>query len=138
MEPLSPRRAAAAAAFESSPFPRVTLDPPALVLSSNGTSSSIAMVEVSNAGGLAGEYHVCKDSVPSWMTIDGAGRGNLGPGEKAALRIVVDPAAAKVAARENGCAQTQNRPAACAVLRVEAEGGAPGMLLPVVWMVVDR
>lgn len=139
-EPLSPRRAAAAAAFESTPFARVVVDPPVLVLVLNGMPFPAAVAEVSNTGGMAGEYHVCKDSLPGWMSLDGNGRGELGPGQKTELGIVVDAAAADAAAGSelNGSELAQHRPAACAVLRLEVEGGGSGTLLAVVCMVADR
>lgn len=82
---------------------------------------------------------MCKDSVPGWLTLDAAGEGELGPGEKGVLGVVVDAVAAEAAALEEGDrgGQMQNRPAACAVLRVEVDGGGSGSLLPVVCILAD-
>lgn len=140
-EPLSPTSAAAAAAFESVPFPAVTLDPPALVLVlTPALHHASAVAELRNAGGLGGRYHVCKDSLPRWMKLDGDGRWELGPGEKAELGVVVDAAAAEAAVGEEQRGKTgaHHRPAACAVLRVEVDQGGSGALLPVVCMFADR
>ena len=140
-EPLSPRRAAAAAVFESDPFPRVTLEPPALVLALDGSPSVSATARITNVGGSGGEYHVCKDSLPAWMSLSGNGRGELGPGEEAELGLVVDAALAGDAAAGDGPArsrQAQDPPADCAVLRVEVDGGGEGALFPVMCVVTAR
>lgn len=140
-EPLSPRRATAAAVFESDPFPRVTLEPPALVLALDGSPSVSATSRITNVGGSGGEYHVCKDSLPAWMSLVGSGRGELGPGEEAKLDLVVDAALARHAAAGDGPArsrQAQDPPAVCAVLRVEVDGGGEGALFPVLCLVAGR
>lgn len=106
----------------------------------------VVAVTVSNTGGVRGSYHLCRDSRPPWLTLQGDedGRGVLAPEEKAELRIVVDVNAAKVAATEDACAvprlegSSDGRPSACAVLRLEADKGGAGVLLPVVCNFVER
>lgn len=141
-EPLNPRKAASATILESTPFPRVTLDPPALALTLDGTRPHAVAVEICNDGGVGGEYHVCKNSLPAWASLrEGNARGKLGPGEKTELGIVVDVAAvvAAVGEESNGATgQVHRRPSACAVLRVEVDGGGSGALLPVVCTVADE
>lgn len=140
-EPLSPRRAAAAAAFESDPFPRVTLEPLALVLALDGSPSVSATARITNVGGSGGKYHVCKDSLPAWISLMGSGRGELGPGDEAELGLVVDAAlagdvaAGDVPARSR---QAQDPPAVCAALRIEVDGGGEGVLFPVMCLVAAR
>lgn len=129
VESLSPRRAAAQAAFESTPFARVVLEPPALVLVLDGKPLQSAAVSIANAGGMKGKFHVCEDSLPAWMSLDGNDRGELGPGEKVEIGIIVDVAEAEAGA-ENGSDGGSRQ--ACAVLRVEVDGGGSGTFLPVV------
>ncbi|CAM9139890.1 unnamed protein product [Ectocarpus sp. 12 AP-2014] len=135
VEPLSPRRAAAKAESELSPFARVVLEPPTLVLVLDQTPSLSAVTEISNTGGIKGTFHVCKDSLPGWISLDGSERGELEPGEKVEIAIVIDAAEAEAAARiesNNDSESDTHRPAACAVLRVEVDGGGSGTMLPVV------
>lgn len=65
----------------------------------------------------------------------------LEPGETAELRIVVDVAGARVAAKQSDVRgwelPAEHRSSACAVLRVEMDGGGAGMLLPVVCKCVE-
>ncbi|CAM9274896.1 unnamed protein product [Ectocarpus sp. 12 AP-2014] len=141
VEPLSPRRAAAKAASELSPFARVVLEPPTLVLVLDQTPSLSAVTEISNTGGIKGTFHVCKDSLPGWISLDGSERGELEPGEKVEIAIVIDAAEAEAAARResnNDSERDTHRPAACAVLRVEVDGGGSGTMLPVVCDLGDR
>ncbi|CAM9474706.1 unnamed protein product [Ectocarpus fasciculatus] len=142
VEPLSPRRAAAKAACELSPFARVVLDPPTLVLALDQRPSLSAVTEISNTGGIKGTFHVCKDSLPGWISLDGNERGELEPGEKVEIAIVIDAAEAEAAARKesnnDGSESDKHRPAACAVLRVEVDGGGSGTMLPVVCNLGDR
>lgn len=134
VEPLSPPKAAAKAAFESVPFAKVVLDPPAVVLELDERPLLSAVTAISNVGGMEGVYHVCKDSLPDWISLDGNERRKLGPGERVEIGIVVDAAQARVAAgNEPGGGPRQ----ACAVLPVEVDGGGSGTLLSVVCMVDD-
>lgn len=140
-EPLSPRRAAAAAVFETDPFPRITLEPPALVLALDGSTSVSATALITNVGGLEGKYHVCKDCLPAWMSLAGDGRGELGPGEGEELGLIVDGAVAGDAAASDGPAhrrQPQDPPAVGALLKVEVDGGGEGALLPVLCVVASE
>lgn len=137
-EPLSPRRAAAAAVFETDPFPRITLEPPALVLVLDGSLSISGTALITNVGGLGGKYHVCRDNLPAWMSLAGSGRGELGPGEGEELGLIVDAAVAGDAAANDGPAfsrQAQEQRAVGAVVRVEVDGGGEGALLPVLCVV---
>lgn len=129
VEPLSPREAAAQAAFESTPFARVVLEPPALVLVLDQKPLQSAAVTIANAGGLKGKFHVCKDSLPDWMTLDSSDRGELGPGETVEIGVVVDVAEAEAAAEKESSGEPRQ---ACAFLRVEVDGGGSGTFLPVV------
>lgn len=141
VEPLSPRRAASKTASELSPFARVVLRPPTLVLVLDQTPSLSAVTEISNTGGIKGTFHVCKDSLPGWISLDGSERGELEPGEKVEIAIVIDAAEAEAAARKesnNDSESDTHRPAACAVLRVEVDGGGSGTMLPVVCNLGDR
>lgn len=143
-EPLSPSSAAAAAAFESAPFARLELEPATLMLELGaGIPSLVAVVTVTNTGGVQGTYHVCGDSRPAWLNLEGSGRGTLARGRSADLRIIVDGAAARAAASGEGAkalgqSDSSGDPrVACAVLRLEANGGGAGVLLPVVCNVTD-
>jgi len=95
VQPLSPRRAAAEAAFEATPFSRIVLDPPALELLMDRKPFQTAMAKITNAGGKKGKFHVCKDGLPGWMSLEGSQQGELGPGEMAEIRIVIDVAEAE-------------------------------------------
>lgn len=137
VEPLSPGRAATEAAFESTPFPQVVLEPPSLSLTFGRAPVVSAIVQIKNTGGMGGKYHVCKGSLPGWMRLDNNRRGELGPGEAVELGITVDAPAAEAAAVE----ELDGRPrkeGACAVLRVEVDAGGSGTLLPVVCIHGDR
>lgn len=129
VEPLSPRRAAAQAAFESTPFARVVLEPTALVLVLDQKPLHSAAVTIANAGGMKGKFHVCKDSLPDWISLDGNDRGELRPGEAVEIGVVVDVAEAEAAAEQESNGGPRQ---ACAVLRVEVDGGGSGTFLPVV------
>ncbi|CAN0165266.1 unnamed protein product [Scytosiphon promiscuus] len=107
---------------------RVVLDPPALVLTLDQTPLLSATVEIRNAGGLPGKFHVCKDDLPGWMTLEGDDRGEIQPGEKVDIVVVVDASKAVAAAGKD----VEDL---CAVLQVEADGGGSGTMLPVVCMV---
>ncbi|CAM9934305.1 unnamed protein product [Scytosiphon promiscuus] len=129
VEPLSPREAATEAAFGSTPFPRIVLDPPSLSFALDRTPVSAA-VEVTNTGGMEGKYHVCRESLPGWMRLDNNQKGTLRPGETAEISIFIDALAAEAAAAK----ELDGRPlkeSACAVLRVEVDAGGLGVLLPV-------
>lgn len=129
VEPLSPQKTVAKAAFESVPFAKVVLDPPALVLELDETPFLSAVTAISNIGGVQGVYHVCKDSLPGWISLDGNERGSLEPGEKVEIGIVIDAVQAKAdLAKEPDGAPRQ----ACAVLPVEVDGGGSGTLLSIV------
>lgn len=133
----SPRRAAGETAIESKSVARVVLDPPALVLTLDQTPLLSTDVEIRNDGGTVGKYHVCGDSLPGWLSLEGNERGELRPGEKVEIGIVVDAAEAEAAAGK----EVGSGPGAedlCAVLRVEVDGGGSGTLLPVVCMLGDR
>lgn len=126
---LSPRRAAAQVAFESTPFARVTLEPPALEMVLEPMPLQSATVTIANAGGLKGRFHVCKDSLPDWMSLDGDDRGELGPGETVEIRVEVAVADAQAAAEKESNSGPRQ---AYAMLRVEVDGGGSGTFLPVV------
>ncbi|CAB1120216.1 unnamed protein product [Ectocarpus sp. CCAP 1310/34] len=141
VEPLSPRRTASIAASKLSPFARVVLEPPTLVLILDQTPSLSAVTEISNTGGIKGAFHVCKDSLPGWISLDGSELGELEPGEKVEITIVIDAAEAEAAARKESNSDSESdthRPAACAVLRIEVDGGGSGTMLPVVCNLGDR
>lgn len=141
VEPRSPRRTAAKAACDRSPFARVVMEPPTLILALDQTPSLSTVTEICNTGGVKGTFHVCKDSLPGWMSLDGNERGELEPGEKVEIAIVIDAAEAEAAARKesnNDSESGTHRPAACAVLRVEVDGGGSGTMLPVVCNLGDR
>lgn len=139
VEPLSPQKAAAKAVFESVPFAKIVLDPPALVLELDQMPLRSAVTEISNVGGMEGAYHVCKDSLPGWMSLDGNERGKLGPGEKAEICIVIDAAAAAAEAEAASAKEPNGGPRqAFAVLPVEVDGGGSGTLLSVVCMVGEK
>lgn len=140
VEPLSPRRAAAKAAFTSAPFPRIEVDPPALALTLPSSEASekpttVATVRVTNSGGLQGAYHVCTDNRPAWLRVEGA-MGALAPGDKSELTLLVDLVEARAAAAQGSAGglelPAEYRDSVCAVLRVEVDEGGAGMLLPVV------
>eukprot|EP00903_Cladosiphon_okamuranus_P017359 g15992.t1 len=134
VEPISPRRAAAQAAFESTPFARVTLEPPSLEMVLDQKPLQSSAVTITNAGGLKGKFHVCKDSLPDWMRLDGSDKGELGPGEAVEIGIVVDVAEAEAAAEKESNGGPRQ---ACAMLRVEVDGGGSGTFLPVVGTIGD-
>ncbi|CAM9317650.1 unnamed protein product, partial [Hapterophycus canaliculatus] len=137
VEPISPQEAAGEATVKSKPVARVVLDPPALVLTVDRTPLMSTEVGILNAGGMTGKYHVCKDTLPGWMSLEGNERGELGPGEKVEISIVVDAAEAEAAAGKElgGGPRTEDL---CAVLRVEVDGGGSGTLLPVVCVLGER
>eukprot|EP00752_Nemacystus_decipiens_P012707 g11259.t1 len=130
VESLSPRRAAAQAAFESTPFAKVTLDPPSLEMLLDQKPTQSAAVAITNTGGLKGKFHVCMDSLPDWMRLDGSDRGELGPGETVEIGVVVDVAEAEAAAEKESNGGPGPRQA-CAMLMVEVDGGGSGTFLPV-------
>lgn len=135
-EPLSPIEADAESSFDSAPFPRLAVDPPAIVVVLNGAPSLSETAYITNTGGKSGRYHLCADSCPEWMSLDGSWSGELQPGEKVQLSIVVDTPAAETVAENRGGhgKELHEQSAACAVLRVEVDGGGAGTLLPVVCM----
>lgn len=135
VESLSPRRAAAQAAFESTPFAKVTLDPPSLEMLLDQKPLQLAAVTIANTGGVKGKFHVREDSLPEWMRLEGSDMGELGPGETAEIGIVVDVAEAEAAAEKESNGGSGSGPRqACAMLMVEVDGGGSGTFLPVVGM----
>lgn len=130
VEPLSPRQANAQAAFESSPFARVTLDPQSLEMLLDQKPLQTAAVTIANAGGVKGHFHVCSDFLPDWMRLEGDDRGDLGPGEKAGVGLVFDVAKAEAAAEKESNGAPGPRKA-CAMLTVEVDGGGSGTILPI-------
>lgn len=137
VEALSPQKTATKAGFESEsvPFAKVVLDPPALVLELDQMPVLSAVTAISNVGSVEGVYHVCKDTLPDWISLDGNDRGKLGPGEKVEIGIVVDAAQARASVGK----ELDGSPGqACAVLPVEVDGGGSGTLLSVVCMVSDK
>lgn len=137
VEPLSPRKAATEAAFESTPFPRVVLDPPSLSFTLDRMPVLSAVVEIKNAGGTTGTYHVCKGSLPGWMRLENNEKGELLPGETIEIGITVDAVSAEAAAGK-GPNGRPRKEGACAVLRVGIDAGGAGALLPVVCVLGDR
>ena len=141
-EPLSPTKPTAATAFEATPYPKIALAPPAAAIRCEAMAPATVDIEIKNNGGAAGEYHICDDTVPEWMSLDENCRGNLAPGETARLVITVDKdgaaaAAVAVAAMATGREIVGHEPigeqqSACAVLRVEVDSGGSGSLLPIV------
>ena len=131
VESLSPRRAAAQAAFQSTPFAKVTLDPPSLEMLLDQKPLQSSAVTIANSGGVKGKFHVREDSLPKWMRLEGSDKGELGPGETVKIGLVVDVAAAEAAAEEERNGQSGPRQA-CAMLMVEVDGGGSGTFLPVV------
>jgi len=132
VQPLSPRRAAEQAAFEATPFSRIVLDPPALELLLDRKPFQTAMTKITNAGGKKGKFHVCKDGLPRWMRLKGSEHGELRPGEMAEIGMVINVAEAEEEAKkESNGGGAGRQPSACALLRVEVDGGGSGTLLSV-------
>lgn len=102
-----------------------------------GVKWLIAVIVVSNTGGVRGSFHLTGESRPAWLKWEGTGRGSLSPGERAELRLSIDVEAAEEVASRSSAGVAESAEArdatlsACAVLRIEADGGGSGVLLPV-------